>query len=201
VKNRSSYQFAALSKDNWKDLVTLFGSNGACGGCWCMTPRLSSSQYHACKGERNKQLLHKLVVNNESLGVLAFQNGTPVAWCSISPKARLLEMKNSRTLKVTPGEHTWSIVCLFIRREYRRQGLSSLIIRKAADYAFANGAIRVEAYPVVPKNDKMPDAFAWMGTWKSYVAAGFSCFLFVAKRKINPIRFRCWLLNQHPIYP
>ena len=34
-----------LTPERWDDLVTLFGSNGACGGCWCMWWRIE-------KGER-----------------------------------------------------------------------------------------------------------------------------------------------------
>ena len=29
-----------LTPDDWSILTKLFGSNGACGGCWCMWPRV-----------------------------------------------------------------------------------------------------------------------------------------------------------------
>ncbi|GGL47916.1 hypothetical protein GCM10007968_10140 [Sporolactobacillus putidus] len=27
----------SLDKERWDDFTSLFGGNGACGGCWCMT--------------------------------------------------------------------------------------------------------------------------------------------------------------------
>jgi hypothetical protein len=47
------------------------------------------------------------------------------------------------------------------------------MIKAATRYAFSKGAETVEAYPVIPKNGKMPDVFAWTGIWKSYEKAGF----------------------------
>ena len=179
-----SLTYSILSKKTWKDLELLFGNNGACGGCWCMTPRLSSVDYNKNKGDKNKQLFQQLVVNNEPLGILAYHENLPVAWCSISPKSRLLQMKNSRIMKTTPNENTWSIVCLFIKKEYRRKQVSALIIKKAVEYAFENGAKAVEAYPVISKNDKMPDVFAWTGFWKSYEKAGFKKVKQVSETKL-----------------
>jgi GNAT superfamily N-acetyltransferase len=162
-----------LSAKNWKDLELLFGEKGACGGCWCMTPRLPGRQYGQLKGEGNKHLLKKLVDDREHLGILLYRNETPIGWCSVSPKDRLMAMKQGRHLKITPVENVWAIVCLFIRKDCRRAGLSTAIIQKACEYAFRNGAEVVEAYPVVGKADKMPDVFAWNGLSQSYERAGF----------------------------
>ena len=139
-----------------------------------MTPRLPAAEYNKNKGEGNKKLFHNLVLSNEPLGVLAYHNKEAIAWCSISPKKRLIQMKQSRMMNHTAEENTWSIVCLFIKKEWRMKRVSSYIISKVVDYAFANGAGIVEAYPVVSKTDKMPDVFAWTGIWKSYEKAGFS---------------------------
>ena len=163
-----------LSKENWNDFTVLFGEKGACGGCWCMTPRLPIAEYNKSKGEVNKRLLYNLVLANEPLGVLAYHNKESIAWCSISPKERLNQMKKSRIMGHTSEKDTWSIVCLFIKKEWRMKKVSSFIISKAVEYAFANGAEIVEAYPVVSRNNKMPDVFAWTGIWKSYEKAGFS---------------------------
>jgi hypothetical protein len=40
-------------------------------------------------------------------------------------------------------------------------------------YAKKQGAGILEGYPVEPKKDKMPDAFAWTGIASAYRAAGF----------------------------
>ncbi len=165
--------YAALTKSNFNDLEQLFGDKGACGGCWCMTWRLSTSAYKENKGENNRRLLYNLVNANEPLGVIAYYNDLPIGWCSVSPKSRLFELKKSRILLTSPFAHTWSIVCLFILPEFRRKYFSTNLIRQASDYAFRQGALIVEAYPVVPKNDHLPDVFAWTGIYKSFHNAGF----------------------------
>jgi GNAT superfamily N-acetyltransferase len=177
-------EYSVLSPKTWKAFENLFGGHGACGGCWCMTPRLSSAAYSKNKGEINKQLFKNLVKADEKLGIMAYHRGEPIAWCSISPKPRLLDMKNSRIMKLTATQDTWSIVCLFIKKEYRRKGVSSLIIKKAAEYAFQNGAKVVEAYPVQAKVEKVPDAFIWNGIWSAYEKAGFKKIKQVSETKV-----------------
>lgn len=162
-----------LTAENWNDLEILFGSKGACGGCWCMTWRLPSKQYQQYKGASNKKLFHKLVQNGESLGVIGYHSGKPVAWCSVSPAHTLFQQKPSRILSKTNFPGKWSIVCIYLLPAYRNKGISTIMIKAASSYAFSKGAKAVEAYPVIPKSGKMPDAFAWTGIWKSYVKAGF----------------------------
>jgi GNAT superfamily N-acetyltransferase len=173
-----------LSAGTWMHLVELFGANGACGGCWCMTSRLSGAQYQQHKGEGNKQLLKKLVDAKEPLGVIGFINEKPVAWCSVSPKEKLLQMRNSRLMKYTPSDGTWCIVCLFIKKDFRRKGLSAQMIAGACKYAQVNGAGIVEAYPVVSRSQNMPDVFAWNGLWPAYKKAGFSLIKEVSDSRI-----------------
>lgn len=165
--------FKALTSGSWKDFENLFGERGACGGCWCMTWRLTSKDYEKYKGEGNKQMMHKLVANNKPLGVIAFENKVPVGWCSVSPRHTLTRLENSRLLKRIDDIPVWSICCLFIKKEFRRKGVSSLLISAAANYAFENGASVVEAYPVIPKKKEMPDLFAYTGIANVYKKANF----------------------------
>src|SRR5262247_157348 len=57
----SKLEFHPLTPERWRDFESLFGERGACGGCWCMWPRLSRSQYETQKGARNKRAMKKLV--------------------------------------------------------------------------------------------------------------------------------------------
>ena len=46
-----------LSCDDWTTVAALFGTNGACGGCWCMwwrRPR-GGKLWEECKGAKNKR--------------------------------------------------------------------------------------------------------------------------------------------------
>ena len=128
--------FKPLSPKTWKDFETLFGKRGACGGCWCMFWRLTSKEYDLYKGESNRIKIHELVQGNKKLGIIAFKNDLPVGWCSISPRDTLTRLENSRLLKRIDDLPVWSITCLFVKKEFRRQNISSLLVSKAAKFAF-----------------------------------------------------------------
>ena len=63
---------------------------------------------------------------------------------------------------------------MFIKKEYRKKGISSILIKEASMYAFSKGAKVIEAYPVIsPKNKPMPDVFVYYGLVNAFNKAGF----------------------------
>ncbi len=166
-------EFYPLTLERWPDLVRLFGSRGACGGCWCMTPRLSSADYERGKGEGNRKALRDLVRRGREPGLLGYLAHEPVAWCSIEPREAFVRLANSRILKPVDERPVWSITCLFIHKDHRRQGLSVAALRAAVDHARERGAECVEGYPVEAKQDPMPPVFAYTGLASAFLHAGF----------------------------
>lgn len=169
-----SLSFRPLSASTWADFETLFGERGACGGCWCMTPRLRSGDYERQKGEGNKKAMHELAQRNEHTGILAYEGHTAVGWCAVAPREKFLRLENSRILQRVDEQPVWSVTCLFIMKAWRRKGLSTQLINAAAAYARKNGAKILEGYPVLPKQGEMPDVFAYSGLYSSFIKAGFS---------------------------
>jgi len=168
-----SFESHPLTPGRWNDFETLFGSKGACGGCWCMFPRLKRSEYERLKGEGNRRAMKKLVESGRVPGLLGYVEGTPAAWCSIEPRELIGGLSRSRILAPVDDEPVWSIVCLFLSKSHRGQGLSTKMIEAAVRYAKASGASIVEAYPVEPKKTPMPAVFAYPGIASAYLAAGF----------------------------
>lgn len=166
-------QVYSLENDRWEDFVQLFGEKGACGGCWCMSWRLKKSDFEKQKGEENKNSMKNLVNQKKPVGVLAYKGGKPIGWCAVAPRTEYIRLKYSRVLKKIDEEPVWSITCLFISKEYRRNGLSSEIIKAAINYCKQNGAEIIEAYPTVPYENKVPDPFLWTGIPVSFEEAGF----------------------------
>ena len=164
-------RFEPLTAQHWPLLETLFGEKGACGGCWCMHWRLRAAVYNAGKGAGNKRRLRNLT-NKFAPGLLAIRGTEAVGWISMGPRTDFHRLSGSRILKPLDEHPTWSIVCLFIRKDHRRQGLSSALIRAAAEFARTSGAERIEAYPV-DQPAGLPDVFAFTGTLGGYLKAGF----------------------------
>ena len=63
----------------------------------------------------------------------------------------------------------WSVVCLFVDRHFRRQGLTGRLLKAAVDYAREHSAPAIEGYPVAPD----APSYTYMGTPETYRRAGF----------------------------
>jgi len=173
VKHASTdLRFKPLGTGNWDDLVALFGERGACGGCWCMAWRLAPLEFRKRKGEGNKKALLKLVKTGKPLGVLAYDGDTPIGWCAVAPRESYPRLQGSKVLAPVDDKPVWSVTCLFIAKEHRRQGVSSELIKAAALFAKQEGARIVEGYPYDIAS-ALPDAFVWTGLLPAYLKAGF----------------------------
>jgi GNAT superfamily N-acetyltransferase len=167
-------EFHPASPNRWRDLTALFGPRGACGGCWCMWWRMPRSQFKARKGDGTRQALKRLIDVGEIVGLLAYANGQPVGWCAVAPRERFPVLERSRILKRVDDEPVWSVVCFFVEKSFRGQGLTTALLRAAVAYAERQGARIVEGYPVEPKTSRMPDVFAYPGLASAFRQAGFA---------------------------
>lgn len=168
----NAIRFEALTPDRWKDLVLLFGERGACGGCWCMSWRLKRTDFVAGTGEKNKRAFKRLVDKNAPTGIVAYAGAEPIGWCSVAPREDFVRLEQHRTLRRIDDRPVWSIVCLFVAKHYRNQGISIALIKAAAEWAKSQGATLVEGYPTEP-GKKLPDPFVWTGLSSAFRKAGF----------------------------
>ncbi|HEY9088444.1 MAG TPA: GNAT family N-acetyltransferase [Anaerolineaceae bacterium] len=164
--------FLPVTAANWADFETMFGANGACAGCWCMWWRLTRAEWTRQQYEPNHQAMRALVDAGHVPGILAYRKGQPVGWCSVAPRAEFPSLDRSQVLFPVDDLPVWSIVCFYIKRGQRRNGLSGALVQAAVDWARQNGAPAVEAYPVdSPATFSSGAAFTgWASTFRR---AGF----------------------------
>jgi GNAT superfamily N-acetyltransferase len=162
------------SGERWEDLERLFGARGACGGCWCMWYRLPRAEYERQKGGGNRSALQRLLGEDQPAGVIAYAAGEPIGWCAVAPRSAFIRLQRARTLRPIDDQPVWSIVCVFVARGHRRQGVSVALLRGAAGYARSLGANIVEGYPVDPRSGTIPAVFAHPGTPSAFRSAGFT---------------------------
>lgn len=172
-RSNARLRFEPLVPALWPDLERLFGSRGACGGCWCMWWRLKRADWVAGKGASNKRAFRRIVENGPPPGVLAFSGDEPIAWCALAPREEYAVLARSRTLAPVDARPVWSITCFFVAKDWRRRRVSSALLEAAAKLARRAGARRLEGYPVDPRTGALPDAFAWTGTLKAFERSGF----------------------------
>lgn len=166
-------KFVPVTKDKWSDFKTLFGERGACGGCWCMLWRLTRKEFESQKGAGNRSAMKDIIQSGKIPGILGIFRGQPVAWCSVAPRDHFPSLGRSRILKPLDDLPVWTITCLFVEKQHRRAGVSIRMITAAVEHVKKRGGTIVEAYPVEPRKNKMPDVFAWTGLASAYLKAGF----------------------------
>ena len=170
---KRTLHFKPLTPDSWNDFEELFGARGACGGCWCMWWRLKRSVYDREKGEGNKAMMKQITKSGETVGLIAYLNDQPVAWCSVAPRETFPVLNRSRVLKRVDDKPVWSIVCLFVAKPFRRKGITVELLKAAISFVRGRGGKIVEGYPVEPKKAVMPDLFAATGLVSAFRKAGF----------------------------
>jgi len=148
---------------DWPVVERLFGERGACGGCWCMSPRLPKAEFEAGKGDANRRALARLLRSGDAHAVLAFSGDEPVGWCSFGPRSDFLRFDAAPSLKRDRSPSTWAVVCFFIPTKWRSRGVGTKLLAAATARAFALGATEIEGYPAVPTKGRLPGTFAWMG--------------------------------------
>jgi GNAT superfamily N-acetyltransferase len=91
----------------------------------------------------------------------------------VAPREDFPVLDRSRILKRVDDQPVWSVVCFFIARAYRQQGVSLQLLKAALDYAQEHGARILEGYPVEPKKGSTPDVFAYTGLASMFLQLGF----------------------------
>lgn len=163
-----------LTRRRWPDFEELFGPHGAYGGCWCMWWRSTRREFEERKGNGNRLAMKAIVESGEVPGVLAYVRGKPAGWCSVGPREHFGALERSRVLKRLDEAPVWAIVCFFVARGFRGQGLAEALIGGALDHAKAGGGRIVEAYPTVPRGRQLAPVSSYMGVPAMFARLGFT---------------------------
>jgi len=155
MPEQSIIQVLPATAERWSDLESLFGTHGAYAGCWCMFWRLNRADFNRLKGDGAKAVLHSMTCKNRVPGLLAYVNGQAAGWCSIGPREHYKALEASRILKRVDDQPVWSIVCFFVTKPFRRQGLMLELLRGAVEYARQQGAQVVESYPIDMQSSRL----------------------------------------------
>ena len=160
-------EFHDVDDDRWNDLVELFEARGGPHYCWCMAWRRKLA------GKKGTKLVLKAslkarVDEGTPIGILGYLEGKPVAWCSIAPRSSYRPLGGPD--EPDDEESVWSIVCFFVPRKLRGQGVTVQLIEAAIARAKDCGAKIIESYPVDPTSP----TYKFMGVTTVFQKAGFA---------------------------
>ena len=165
--------FREVDGDRWDDLVRLFEERGGPKNCWCMAWRGRPVESNRGSAKERKAALkaalHARVSGGVPIGLLAYHDGRPVAWCSIAPRVTYRRLGGPEG-PGDGGDAVWSLVCFFVKRAFRGRGVTSQLIHAAVACAHRHGATVVEAYPVDPESP----SYRFMGLVGAFEEAGFT---------------------------
>jgi GNAT superfamily N-acetyltransferase len=167
-----SLSIKPIKRNLWPDLEELFGSNGACGGCWCMNWKLRGKAYDEAKGYETRQMHKSIVDAGVITGLLAYWHGEVAGWVAVEPRSAYEKLAHSRVLKPVDDKEVWSITCFYVARKFRRNGIAVELIKAAVQHVSRMGGKIVEGYPVdAPKNSPAP--FIFTSTTSAFQQANF----------------------------
>ncbi len=164
--NRADWQFRAVTPETWADMSALFSGRGGPKQCWCMVWRSHSDGATAPKlPTERKAAMQRLALSRQPVGLLGYDQGVPVVWCSIAPRSMF-----GKSLSSTPADpDLWSLTCFFIRADHRKQSGFAALLAAAETHAAKEGATVIEAYPV----DKGSPSYRFCGFLPAFEAFGY----------------------------
>jgi GNAT superfamily N-acetyltransferase len=110
--------------------------------------------------------MHDRVKKRVTVGLLAYEAGEPVGWCSVAPRDTLMKMSPDQDEE---EKGVWSVVCFYVPRARRGEGLSEKLLEAAVNLAFKRGAKAVEGYPVASTSP----SYRFMGFLPLFKRQGF----------------------------
>ena len=158
-----------LTADLWPALEDLFGEKGACNGCWCMYWRIGSD-YRKRPSAANKAAFQEVVQHGPPPGLLAFDGDVAVGWCQLTPRDAVPWLDRTWRLQRVDDLPVWSLSCFYVRKGYRKQGVTAALIAAALEAAKQAGAPALEAYPLDANLTPSTSSTGYVSTFKR---AGF----------------------------
>ncbi|CAL9322271.1 GNAT family N-acetyltransferase [Streptomyces erythrogriseus] len=141
--------------------------------CWCLSYRIPSKLNRELRGPARGEHVAELLRSGAPLGVLAYEDGAPVGWAAVAPRADTSFARN-RKIPHVDDLPVWSLWCIRVRPGHRGEGLSHALIAGAVEYARAQGAPAVEAYPLDNGDARVDLTMAYPGLRKNFERAGFA---------------------------
>jgi GNAT superfamily N-acetyltransferase len=168
------FEARPLTPQTWADLEELFGLPGGAivRGCWCMHYRLTGSPPPGATSKTTKQQMFELVQGGSVPGLVGYVDGHPAGWISLGPREEYLRLRRSPVMKPVDDKPVWSVVCTYVAKRFRGQGVQHRLLAAAVDYARDRGVRLLEAYPV-DKSERSHDDFMFFGSRSLYERAGF----------------------------
>ena len=128
------------------------------------------SAYRRQTSEENKAAFRSVIEQGPPPGLIAFEGERAVGWCQVTPRSALPFLDKSRRLRAPDEMPVWSISCFYIRKGYRKRGITRWLIEAAKREARKAGAQILEAYPL---DAELTPSASFTGYASTFARSGF----------------------------
>jgi GNAT superfamily N-acetyltransferase len=165
-----------VTPSRFDDFGDVINPNRRTTHCWCLSHRLAAREIEELGQGSREDAARALSRRRNPPGVVAYDDdGTPVGWCSIGPRAENTRLSTSKLIRPLDDVPVWSIICVVVRGGHRKRGVTTPLLDGAVAYAASRGAPVVEAYPVdPPAGTRIDTTMAFVGTRAMFEKAGFA---------------------------
>lgn len=130
----------------------------------------------------NRQRKFERVQQGTTHHALVFDDDLCVGWCQFGSTEELPRLKNQAAYEKTLIElPDWRIACFYVRRGFRRQGVSTQALAGALDMIASFGGGMVEGYP--EPADAVPAGFLFHGALSTFEQLGFERDRMIGKHR------------------
>jgi len=157
--------FRRIGSEDWAEFEAFFASKSVLRYCWCMDYRMTRQEMRENTSENRKACMKARILGGVPVGLIAYLDGAPAAWCSVGPRESFRNLHGDEGI-----ERVWSLTCLFVAPEHRGKGLARRLVGEAAAYARESGAEHLEAYAV----ERDSPSYRHMGFVDMFEKAGFA---------------------------
>jgi len=171
----NEYEIRALDATTWDAFADLVEKHNGCGfgGCWC-------TWFHTREGRREGELgrpwKERLVREGTAHAALVFDGDAAVAWAQYGSPEELPRIYHRKEWEagLTGEPPAYRITCIFVDRDYRRNGLAAVAVRGALELIARVGGGVVEGYPHDLQGRTMRSQFLYSATRTMFEELGFS---------------------------
>jgi len=141
------------------DVEHTFDGGGDGRSCQCQWWMITNAEWSKTSQQGRRELLADEIAATLPPGLVAYVDGEAAGWVRVGPRPRHVRIGRTLIIKGSTGEpldddSVWTVSCFVVRKEHRGQGLNARLLDAAVDFARANGARVIEAYPIDPDAGK-----------------------------------------------
>lgn len=172
-----TYVIKELTVETWPLFEALANKHhGVWGGCWC-TWFHQSDLLKRGDAATNKALKLRLVNEGKTHAALVCTaiDDSAVAWCQYGTPEELPAIYHRKEVETEDYQMPdWRITCIFVDKNFRKQGLARLALEGALLLMTQKGGGIVESYPQNTQGKKISSSFLYNGTESLFSTCGFT---------------------------